>query len=158
LPTLATAEATPITVLTGFPTTLAKNADATTIYPFGIWFANANTLYVGDEGDGVAADAATSTKAGLQKWSLVSGTWQLDYVLQKGLNLGTPYSVPNYPASLNPATDGLRNITGKVNADGTATIWGGHVHCQLEWRPGRRSEQAGHDYGCSRQYYRVRFG
>jgi uncharacterized protein (TIGR03437 family) len=124
LPTLATAEATPISVLPGFPTTLAKNADATTIYPFGIWFANANTLYVGDEGDGVAADAATSTKAGLQKWSLVNGTWQLDYVLQKGLNLGTPYSVPNYPASLNPATDGLRNITGKVNADGTATIWG----------------------------------
>jgi len=25
---------------------------------------------------------------------------------------------------LNPATDGLRNITGRVNADGTATIWG----------------------------------
>ena len=23
-----------------------------------------------------------------------------------------------------PATDGLRNITGRVNADGTATIWG----------------------------------
>ena len=124
LPTLATAAAAPITVLPGFPTTLAKNADATTIYPFGIWFANATTLYVGDEGDGVATDAATSTKAGLQKWSLVNGTWQLDYVLQKGLNLGTPYSVANYPAALNPATDGLRNITGKVNADGTVTVWG----------------------------------
>jgi uncharacterized protein (TIGR03437 family) len=124
LPTLATAANAPITVLPGFPTALAKNADATFSYPFGIWFANATTLYVGDEGDGVAADAATSTKAGLQKWSLVSGTWQLDYVLQKGLNLGTPYSVPNYPVSLNPATDGLRNITGRVNADGTVTIWG----------------------------------
>jgi uncharacterized protein (TIGR03437 family) len=124
LPTLATAENTPITVLPGFPTVSAKNADVTFIFPFGIWFANATTLYVGDEGDGVVADAATSTKAGLQKWSLVNGAWQLDYVLQKGLNLGTPYAVPNYPASLNPATAGLRNITGKVNADGTVTVWG----------------------------------
>ena len=119
LPTPATATTAPIIVLPGFPTTLAKNADATTIYPFGIWFANATTLYVGDEGDGVAADAATSTKAGLQKWSLVNGAWQLDYVLQKGLNLGTPYSIPNYPALLNPATAGLRNITGKINSDGS---------------------------------------
>ena len=42
------------------------------MFPFGIWFANASTLYVGDEGDGVAVDAPTSTKAGLQKWSLVN--------------------------------------------------------------------------------------
>jgi uncharacterized protein (TIGR03437 family) len=124
LPTPATAGNTPITVLPGFPIVSARNADVTYIFPFGIWFANATTLYVGDEGDGAAADAAISTKAGLQKWSLVNGTWQLDYVLQKGLNLGTAYSVPNYPASLNPATDGLRNITGKVNSDGTVTIWG----------------------------------
>jgi uncharacterized protein (TIGR03437 family) len=124
LPTLASAATTPITVLPGFPTTLAKNATATSIYPFGIWFANATTLYVADEGDGVAADASTAPNAGLQKWSLVGGTWQLDYVLQKGLNLGVPYTVPNYPTSLNPATDGLRNITGRANADGTVTIWG----------------------------------
>ena len=123
LPTLANAANAPITVLPGFPTVSAKNADVTTIYPFGIWFANANTLYVADEGDGTAADATTSTKAGLQKWSLVNGAWQLDYVLQNGLNLGQSYSVPNYPASLNPATDGLRNITGRVNSDGTVTIW-----------------------------------
>ena len=32
--------------------------------------------------------------------------------------------MPNYPTSLNPATDGLRNITGKVNGDGTVTVWG----------------------------------
>ena len=123
LPTAANAASTPITVLPGFPTVSAKNAGASTIYPFGTWFANANTLYVGDEGDGTAADAAGSTLAGLQKWSLVNGTWQMDYVLQKGLNLGVPYTVANYPTSLNPATDGLRNITGKVNGDGTVTIW-----------------------------------
>src|ERR1051325_8711736 len=91
--------------------------------PFGIWFANNSTLYVADEGDGVAADAAVSKVAGLQKWSLVNGTWQLDYVMQNGLNLGQPYSVPNYPASLNPSTAGLRNLTGRVNADGTVTLW-----------------------------------
>jgi hypothetical protein len=124
LPTLANAANAPITVLPGFTTVLAKNATASSIYPFGIWFANASTLYVADEGDGVIADAATAPNAGLQKWSLISGTWQLDYVLQKGLNLGVPYTVPNYPASLNPATDGLRNIAGKVNSDGTVTIWG----------------------------------
>jgi hypothetical protein len=123
LPTLATAANTPITILPGFPTALAKNADSTFIYPFGIWFANANTLYVGDEGDGNAADAATSTTAGLQKWSLINGTWKLDYVLQNGLNLGVPYGVADYPTSLNPATDGLRNISGKVNGDGTVSIY-----------------------------------
>jgi uncharacterized protein (TIGR03437 family) len=45
------------------------------------------------------------------------------YVLQSGLSLGQPYTVANYPTSLNPATDGLRNIAGKVNSDGTVTIW-----------------------------------
>ncbi len=112
-----------ITVLPGFPTATAKTAGSNNIYPFGIWFANATTLYVGDEGDGVTADAGTGIYAGLQKWSLVGGTWVLDYVLQNGLNLGVPYNVPNYPAALNPATGGLRNITGRVNGDGTVTIW-----------------------------------
>src|SRR5271166_2469537 len=45
-------------------------------------------------------------------------------VLQSGLNLGQPYSIVNYPAALNPATAGLRNITGKLNSDGTVTIYG----------------------------------
>jgi uncharacterized protein (TIGR03437 family) len=120
MPSLANAEETPITILPGFPTTLAKTA---TLFPFGLFFANATTLYVADEGDGTPADAASSTTAGLQKWSLVNGTWTLDYVLQNGLNLGVPYSVPNYPTSLNPSTDGLRNITGVVNANGTVTIY-----------------------------------
>ena len=123
LPTLAAAAAAPLAVLPGFPTSLAKTATAASDYPFGIWFANATTLYVADEGDGTAADAAGSTTAGLQKWILTSGTWKMAYVLQNGLNLGQPYSVANYPASLNPATDGLRNIAGKVNGDGTVTIW-----------------------------------
>jgi uncharacterized protein (TIGR03437 family) len=123
LPTLATAAAAPITVLPGFPTASAKTAGATNDYPFGVWFANATTLYVADEGDGVLADAAGSKTAGLQKWILSNGTWTMAYVLQNGLNLGVAYSIANYPAAINPATDGLRNITGKVNGDGTVTLW-----------------------------------
>ena len=57
--------------------------------------------------------------------------WNLAYVLQSGLQLGVPYTVVNYPTGNNPATgipwlpgtDGLRNITGIVNGDGTATIY-----------------------------------
>jgi len=123
LPTLANAASATIAVLPGFPTALAKTAGATSDYPFGIWFANATTLYVADEGDGVLADAAGSKTAGLQKWTLSNGTWQMAYVLQNGLNLGTPYSIANYPTSLNPATAGLRNLTGKVNGDGTVTLY-----------------------------------
>ena len=121
LPSLANAASAAFTVLPGFPITTAKTAGAQ--YPFGIFFANANTLYVADEGDGTAANAATSTTAGLQKWVLSNGVWTRVYVLQSGLNLGQPYTITNYPTSLNPATDGLRNIAGKVNSDGTVTIW-----------------------------------
>ncbi len=130
LPTLANAGSQPITILPGFPTTLASSAN---FFPFGIWFANSTTLYVADEGDGTLADAATDTNAGLEKWSLdqTTGVWHLDYTLQNGLNLGVPYTVPGYPTGNNPVTglpwspetDGLRNITGKVNGDGTVTIY-----------------------------------
>jgi hypothetical protein len=138
LPSGTTAElaALPITILPGFPTSLASGVDqngspAPIAFPFGIWFANANTLYVCDEGDGTlvtpavngnVADAATLATAGVQKWSLASGTWHLDYTLQNGLNIGILYSIPKYPTSLNPATDGCRNITGKVHRDGTVDI------------------------------------
>jgi hypothetical protein len=77
--------------------------------------------------------AAAQTTAGLQKWVFdsVAHTWNLRYTLQAGLSLGTPYAVPGYPTGNNaatglpwaPATDGLRNITGRLNGDGTATIW-----------------------------------
>src|SRR5262249_40844542 len=60
--------------------------------------------------------------AGVQKWRLINGTWMLQYVLQDGLDLGIPYSVANYPVSLNPATDGCRNITGRRKG-GTVTIY-----------------------------------
>ena len=123
LPNPANAANTPITILPGFPTALAKGPANSINHPFGIWFANSNTVYVADEGDGVIADAANSTSAGLEKWSLVGSTWQEDYVLQNGLNLGVPYSVAGLDPNLNPATDGLRDLTGKINSDGTVTLF-----------------------------------
>ena len=114
-------------VLRGFPTALKSK----TSFPFGIWFANRTTLYVADEGNGSYTAAAAQPTAGLQKWVLANGSWTLAYTLNAGLDLGTPYTVSGYPTGSNPATglpwapatDGLRNITGRVNPDGTATIW-----------------------------------
>jgi hypothetical protein len=131
LPTGAAADlaAVPISILPGFPNTAASTSTA---FPFGIWFANDTTLYVCDEGDGVlvnpavngnVADAQSLATAGVQKWSLVNGTWTMLYVLQDGLNIGVPYGVANYPTSLNPATGGCRNMTGRNNGDGTVTIY-----------------------------------
>ncbi len=126
-------------ILKGFPTTLAKT---TTSFPFGVWFADAKTLYVTDEGNGtttfdpvkgIYTAAAQQAGAGLQKWVFndALGAWQQAYVLQAGLGLGVPYTVAGYPTNVNPktglpfspATDGLRNLTGRVNHDGTVTIW-----------------------------------
>jgi hypothetical protein len=132
-------------ILNGFPAASAKTATDTSDYPFGLWFANPYTLYVADEGAGDSTynpststygNAAASTTAGLQKWVFdpSEGQWNLAYTLQAGLNLGQPYTVPGYPTGDNtgpggtglpwaPATDGLRDLTGQVNANGTVTIW-----------------------------------
>jgi hypothetical protein len=106
---------------------------------------NAFSSTIGAHGEYTAA--AASTSAGLQKWVFNGTKWQLEYTLQGGLNLGQPYSVANsganaYPTGNNsyttvnskgvvttvtgpwsPAVDGLRNLTGRVNSDGTVTIW-----------------------------------
>ncbi len=126
-------------ILAGFPSVPNKSQTTVTAFPFGIWFADANTVYVADEGDGYAGGAdlythaAAQTTAGLQKWVFDStaGKWSLAYTLQTGLQLGVPYTVPGYPTGSNsathlpwaPATDGLRNITGKIDSHGRVTIW-----------------------------------
>ncbi len=130
-------------ILNGFPTLLAKSTSGVS-FPFGIWFASPTVLYVADEGNGntgttvadfyTAATAAQNPTAGLQKWIFNGTEWQLAYTLTNGLNLGVPYIVPGYPTGLNdgpggtgfpwaPATAGLRNITGTVDFNGTATIF-----------------------------------
>jgi hypothetical protein len=126
-------------ILSGFPTTLAKNL-ANPATPFGVFFANDTTLYVAEEGDGVAKDstlyshAAAQTDAGIQKWIYNSSTksWNLAYVLQTGLELGVPYTVKNYPTGNNsatnlpwaPATDGVRNLTGSVGILDHVVLYG----------------------------------
>jgi hypothetical protein len=123
-------------ILAGFPTALARTANPVA-FPFALWFANATTLYVADEGDGsggpdLYTHAAAQTTAGLQKWVFDAPTqsWKLAYTLTSGLQLGLPYNVPGYPTGVNaatnlpwaPATDGLRNLEGSVE-HGKVTLW-----------------------------------
>jgi hypothetical protein len=122
LPTVANAASQTITVVPGFPTDSAKATNGN-YTPFAVFFANPTTMYVTDEGTGNATDA--SSHAGLEKWSLVNGTWQLDYVLTSGL-IGTVDS--NVTGSDGPwpsvTTIGLRNLAGSVNqATNTVTLW-----------------------------------
>ncbi|HXV00953.1 MAG TPA: PEPxxWA-CTERM sorting domain-containing protein, partial [Caulobacteraceae bacterium] len=117
-----------ISILPGFPTDLAttkKGGDGGAFTPFGLFFANAETLYVADEGTGNATDA--STNAGLEKWSLVGGVWKLDYTLQGAL-IGQTYDVSGTNSGQagfvdGVETTGLRDLTGRVNADGAVTLF-----------------------------------
>jgi hypothetical protein len=124
----ASGTSTPITILPGFNTKTVAS-DAMTPHPFGIWFANASTLYVADEGSGATSDfgaSPTTLAGGLQKYSLINGMWQLDYTL-KGSLIGGSYTVNGTGSlagdSLTTTTDGLRNLTGQVNANGTVTLY-----------------------------------
>ncbi len=123
LPTAATAGAAIVSVLPGFPTDHAKTTGGD-FTPFGLFFADSTTLYVADEGTGGAADAA---HAGLEKWSLVGGSWSLDYTLQNNL-IGTSYTVSGVNSGQagtwpTVTTIGLRDLAGRVNADGTVTLY-----------------------------------
>ena len=116
LPTAATASSTTITPLAGFPTS------GTATHPFGLWFANATTLFVADEGDGQAVGTAgkDTSSAGLDLYEFVGGKWTETAVFQKGL-----LDQPGYSEGLSWTvdTDGLRNLTGEVNADGSYTLF-----------------------------------
>jgi hypothetical protein len=123
LPTVASASATTINVVPGFPTDSAK-ATGGDYTPFAVFFANPTTMYVSDEGTGNTSDA--SSHGGLQKWVLGSDgkTWGLQYVLTKGL-IGVVDDNVTGAAGPWPAitTIGLRNLTGRINGDGTVTLW-----------------------------------
>ncbi len=123
LPTAATGASTSISILPGFPTGLAANIvegdPMTEFYPFGIFVANANTIYVADEG---SQDLNADPNAGLQKWIFNGTSWTLAYTIQAGLNLDQPYTVPNYPSNFSPATTGLRQLTGAVSGN-TVTLF-----------------------------------
>jgi len=76
--------------------------------PENFFFANPTTLYVADSGF-PKNDSATNHPGGdggLQKWSLVSGSWALDYTVSAGLNL-----IANSASS---GTTGLYGLTGEL--------------------------------------------
>jgi hypothetical protein len=113
-----------ITQMLGSPATDPVSKAASIHTPYGFWFANATTMYVADEGN-VSTDSkgnlVPDPLAGLEKWILSGGSWKLAYTLQTGLDLYQPESVDGYPVAT--YTTGLRNMTGKTNPDGTATIY-----------------------------------
>jgi len=118
---VANAASQTISVVPGFPTDSARSTGGD-FTPFAVFFANANTMYVTDEGTGASVDA--TTHGGLQKWSLVNGTWQLDYVLTNGLIGQVDSNLIGYDGQWPDVTTiGLRNLSGKVNEDGTVTLW-----------------------------------
>lgn len=116
-----------INVLPGFNALSEKVAEAkatltATPHPFGIWFADANTLFVADEGDGalIGASGKVTTFAGLQEWKLSAGKWTLANTFQKGLLDQAVYTAG---LTWNIQTDGLRNLTGQTNTDGSVTLY-----------------------------------
>jgi hypothetical protein len=102
-----------ITLQAGQGNTLNSGDTGTVIHlsPENFFFANSTTLYVADGG---APKEGGIGVGGLQKWSLVGGTWTLDYTLSAGLNL-----VAN---SGTAGTTGLIGLTGVVNGD-TVTLY-----------------------------------
>lgn len=135
---LPTAGSETVSILPGFPSTQAtaqglnaKNATVPTspFLPFGLFFANDDTLYVADEGNksGTAAALQADNYAGLQKWTFDhnQNKWVLDYVLKSGLGIGQTETIANLGSNTYGAVQeaGLRNIAGQVNGDGTVTIY-----------------------------------
>jgi hypothetical protein len=124
LPTVATAGSpAAVQILNGFPTDSSR-ATGGDYAPFALFFANATTLYVTDEGTNDATDVAEH--AGLQKWVLntSTGSWSLAYTLQAGLINQSYGPLDGYDGPWPQVTTiGLRNLTGRVNRDGTVTLW-----------------------------------
>lgn len=120
-----TASATPA-VLPGISQTVALgNGDGNAINgssgtvalsPENFFLANSTTLYIADGGN---PKGGTVGDGGLQKWSLVNGTWQLDYTLTAGLGL-----VSDASGSTSTGDSGLIGLTGSVNAaTGSVTLY-----------------------------------
>jgi hypothetical protein len=99
----------PTVTLTSGTANGVDNADiGSSVYlsPEQYFFADATTLYIAD--DGIPKEGGLGD-GGLQKWSLVDGTWVLDYTLSEGLDL-----VPNTDAH---GTTGLIGLTGTVEGN-----------------------------------------
>ncbi len=127
LPTLANASIASINPLPGWPTDSRGACESSSLpapsgcsivhHPFGIWFANATTLYVADEGSTSVANAAPG---GLEKWMYNgdTGQWELKYTIPAS-------SIPGYNISGigNLQAVGLRNISGITQDKNEVTIY-----------------------------------
>jgi hypothetical protein len=86
--------------------------------PEGFFYANSTTLYVADSGEPKNGSSQGSAggpnpgDGGLQKWSLVGNTWQLDYTLSANLNLVANDN--DQTSSVGHGVSGLEGLTGRV--------------------------------------------
>jgi hypothetical protein len=95
-------------------------AASTKIYlsPEQYYFASPTVLYIADSGapkgdnNGTNGAAQGLSDGGLQKWTLVNGTWELDYTISAGLNLVRDTTACG-ANSTNCGTTGLIGLTGK---------------------------------------------
>ena len=99
-----------ITLANGNGNSVNGSSGSAYLSPENFFYANSTTLYVADTGLSKNGTQGTATgnlgDGGLQKWSLVNGTWTLDYTLSTGLNL-----VANTSSH---GVSGLYGLTGKV--------------------------------------------
>jgi hypothetical protein len=127
LPTIGNAAIASINPLPGWPTDSRGACESSSLpaptgcsivhHPFGIWFANATTLYVADEGSTSVANAAPG---GLEKWMYNgdTGQWELKYTIPAS-------AIPGYSISGvgNLQAVGLRNISGITQDKDVVTIY-----------------------------------
>ena len=93
----------------------SRNGKFVYLSPEQFFLANPTTMYVADSGQpkNGNANAAALGEGGLQKWSLVAGTWKLDYDLSNGLNLVNNANA-NAATPTAPGVTGLFGLTGEV--------------------------------------------
>jgi hypothetical protein len=101
----------------------SRNGKFVYLSPEQFFFANATTMYVADSGapKNGSANAAGEGEGGLQKWSLISGNWVLDYDIYSGLNLVNNSTANSATPTANGVT-GLFGLTGQVESDGTVEL------------------------------------
>lgn len=80
--------------------------------PENFFFAAPDVLYVADSGNPKQGGLGDG---GLQKWTFSNGSWSLSYTLSNGLNL--------VPDTGSAGTTGLIGLTGRVNADGSVSLY-----------------------------------
>ena len=130
-------------ILSGFPTTSAKESNDASLYPFGIWFANPDTLYVADEG---AGDAAFSNGMYLPRRPIRP---PLRFSSEMGVQRNQVEPGVHHPVRPKPR----RPLPGGQRTAGSGLPHGREHLCERS-RPNRRPGQLGHRQRWSAQPHR----